>query len=270
MSDQNRDRRRHQNLIALFATALFHIVVAIVLLSVYLRPVATDPERTWPPVDSSEVLFGGEYVMIGDQPEIAESTSDPAPTVAEATSSPSPEVEALENAGEEAQPATVISSERPSPAKVEKKNPPEKTGPTKAEIEAAEKAKREQETRQAIAGKVKFGKTGTGGSGAGKASSPDGNSSMGAVSGSPGFNLKGRSLAEWHRPASAPIGSITIRVSVNRQGKVTSATYASGTGAAAASQSARQSCIQAALRSQFSVDEDAPASQTGTITYKFN
>lgn len=268
MSDTRSDGRRH-HLIALLVTVLFHVLVVVALLTIYLRPVATDFERVWPPVDSAEVLFGGEYVMVGDRPEIAESNSTPAPAETNAEAVPAPEVEALENAGEAATPAPVVSSERPSPAKVEKKAVPEKTGPTKAEIEAAEKAKREQETRQAIAGKVKFGQTGTGTSGTGSAGSTNGNATVGAVSGSPGFNLKGRTLEDWHRPASAPLGTITIRVSVNRQGRVTAASYQSGTGAAAASQSARQSCIDAAKRSQFSVDQDAPATQTGTITYNF-
>ncbi|MBD5313319.1 MAG: hypothetical protein K2G41_07380 [Duncaniella sp.] len=268
MSDSSSDRRRH-HLIALFVTVLFHVLLVVALITLCLRPVAIDTERTWPPVDSAEVLFGGEYVMIGDRPEIAESNSEPAPAETEAEAVPAPEVEALENSGEVAKPSPVVSSEQPSPAKVEKKAVPEKTGPTAAEIAAAEKAKREQETRQAIAGKVKFGQTGTSTKGTGSAGSPDGNANVGAVSGSPGFNLKGRTLEDWHRPASAPLGTITIRVSVNRQGKVTAASYQSGTGAAAASQSARQSCIEAAKRSQFSVDEDAPASQTGTITYNF-
>lgn len=261
---------RRNKLIALVFTIVFHVVLVVLLLSLYLRySGAEDNERTWPPVDSAEVLFGGEYVMIGDSPELAASSSEPAPAEAETTEAPAPEAEALENAGEPAKPAPVISSERPSPAKVEKKPVPEKTGPTKAEREAAEKAKREQETRNAIANKVQFGKTGTGGAGQGKAGSPDGNSTVGAVSGSPGFNLKGRSLASWHTPAGAPLGTITIRVSVNRQGKVTSASYISGTGAAAASSAARKNCESAAMRSQFSVDNDAPASQTGTITYRF-
>lgn len=266
MSDTKSDSRHR--LIALFVTVAFHVAVAVLLITLYLQPVASDMERKWPPVDSSEVLFGGEYVMVGDRPEIADNTGEPASSATEAEAVPAPEVEALENSGEDAKPSPVISSEQPSPAKVEKKPVPEKSGPTKAEIEAAEKAKREQETRQAIAGKVKFGQTGTG-TKAGNAGSHDGNASVGAVNGSPGFNLKGRTLADWHRPAAAPLGTITIRVSVNRQGKVTSASYMSGTGAAAASQTARQSCVQAALRSQFSVAEDAPPSQTGTITYNF-
>ena len=266
--DSGRSRRNH--LIALLATVLFHAAVVVALLTLYLRyPGSERNERTWPPVDSSEVLFGGEYVMVGDRQEIAQSSDEPAPAEAEAQKTPAPEAESLDNSGEPAQPAPVISSERPSPAKVEKKPKPEKTGPTKAEIEAAERAKREQEARQAIASKVQFGQKSSGGNGSGKAVSPDGNAKVGAVSGSPGFNLKGRSLADWHTPPSGPLGTITIRVSVNRQGKVTSASYASGTGAAAASQATRQSCVNAAKLSQFSVDNDAPASQTGTITYNF-
>ncbi len=261
---------RRNRLIALLGTLLFHAGIVVVLLVLYLRyPGAEQNERVWPPVDSSEVLFGGEYVMIGDRPELAESSSEPAPAEADAQEMPSPEVESVDNSGEPAQPSPVVTSERPSPAKVVKKEIPEKTGPTKAEIEAAERAKREQATRQAIANKGQFGKTGTGGSGAGNAGSPDGNSNVGAVSGSPGFNLKGRSLSDWRTPAKGPLGTITVRVSVNRQGKVTSASYLSGTGAAAANAATRQNCVNAALQSQFSVDNDAPASQTGTITYRF-
>ncbi|WP_301385285.1 hypothetical protein [uncultured Duncaniella sp.] len=58
-------------------------------------------------------------------------------------------------------------------------------------------------------------------------------------------------------------------MSVNRQGQVTAASYQTGTGAAAANAATRQSCVTAARASRFSVDNDAPAIQTGTITYRF-
>lgn len=268
MSD-SRNNRRH--LTAILATVLFHAMVVAILVFVYLRyPGSEDNDRTWPPVDSSEVLFGGEYVMIGDSPQSADNSSEPAPDRSDAESAPSPEAEALENSGEPAEPAPVITSKQPSPAKTEAKPKPEKTGPSKEEREAAEKARREQEQRQAINNKVKFGKNGTGGQGSGTPGQPDGNSTFGAVNGSPGYNLKGRTLAQWHKPPKGPLGSITIRVSVNRQGKVTSATYLSGTGAAAASLETRRNCERAALQSQFSVDMDAAAAQTGTITYSFD
>ncbi len=261
---------RKSRMTGLVATILFHIVIVAILASLYLRySPAEDAERTWPPVDSSEVLFGGEYVMVGDRPELAESNSESAPAEADAPA-PEPQVEALDNSGTPSPtPAPIVTTERPSAAKVEKKTTREQTGPSKAEREAAERAKREEETRQAIADKVKFGQAGAGAAGSGKAGQTDGNANFGAAQGSPGYNLKGRTLASWDTPPRSPLGTVTIRVTVNRQGAVTEASYASGTGAAAASASTRQHCINAAKASKFSVDTDAPAAQTGTITYRF-
>lgn len=268
-----KDNNRKSRLIALFFTVVFHALVVVLLLCLYLRyDGVEEADRTWPPVDSAELLFGGEYVMIGDRPELAQSESTPAPTADNAAELPSPQAEALENAGEPAEPAPVISSSKPSPMKVEKKPEPEKTGPTKEELEAQRKAaqaKREQEQRQAIANRVGANFSGAGQSGKGSAGSPDGNSETGAASGEPGHNLKGRSIAHYERPARGPLGTITIRVTVNRNGAVTSASYASGTGQAATSARTRQNCIAAARASKFSVDQSAPVSQTGTITYRF-
>ncbi len=264
--------RSRSHIIALAATLLFHIAVVVILLSLYLRySPAEEVMREWPPVDSAEVLFGGEYVITGDTPEIAETSSESAPAEADVPQTPQPVAEALTNAGTPAPtPPPVISTEKPSPAKVVKEEKPKQpTGPSKAEIEAAEKARREQETRQAIASKVQFGKAGKGDDGKGKAGSPDGNANAGVTAGTPGHNLKGRTLASWETPKRSPLGSVVIRVSVNRDGQVTAASYSSGTGAAAASEATRQSCIRAARASRFSVDHDAPASQTGTITYRF-
>lgn len=262
---------RRNHLIAMLATLLFHAVVVVILVSLYLRySPAEEATRIWPPVDSSEVLFGGEFVMTGDSPELAESSQEPAPAEVNEPTPPAPQAPSVENTGAPApNPAPVLTSGRPSPAKVIKETPDKPTGPSKAEIEAAERAKREAETRQKIASKVQFGKTGTGSTGKGKAGSPDGNSSTGSLSGTPGFNLKGRTMDSWSKPKPGPLGTITIKVSVNRQGQVTDASYQSGTGAAAANASTRQNCVNAARASRFSVDNDAPAIQTGTITYRF-
>ncbi len=255
----------------MLATLLFHVIVVVILASLYLRYSPSEQaERKWPPVDSSEVLFGGEFVMTGDSPELAESSQEPAPAEVHEPTPPAPQAPSVENTGTPAPtPAPVVTSERPSPAKVIKETPKEPTGPTKAEIEAAERAKREAETRQQIANKVQFGKSGTGSTGQGKAGSTNGNSSTGALSGTPGFNLKGRTMDLWSKPQPGPLGTITVKVSVNRQGQVTEASYQSGTGAAAANASTRQNCVNAARASRFSVDNDAPAIQTGTITYRF-
>ena len=87
--------------------------------------------------------------------------------------------------------------------------------------------------------------------------------------GTPGTNLKGRTLSSWEKPAGTQTGTITITVRVNRQGHVIAASYATGTGPVASQPAARRSCEQAAMRSRFSVDLDAAVEQTGTITYRF-
>lgn len=268
----SRSHLRRTTVIAMVITVLFHAAMAVVLLMLCLRYTPErQTDRTWPPVDSSEVLFGGEYVMTGDSPEFSESADESAPAEQDEATPPAPIAESLDNAGTPSpQPAPVVASSNPSPAKVIKETPTEPTGPSKAEIEAAERARREEETRQKIASRVKFGASGSVASGQGKAGSPDGNATTGSLSGTPGFNLKGRSLASWQTPPSAPLGTITVRVSVNRQGQVTEASYQSGTGAASVSTTARANCVRAARASRFSVDTDGPALQIGTITYRFN
>ncbi|MDE6485006.1 MAG: hypothetical protein K2L14_06415 [Duncaniella sp.] len=268
MSDDSDNRK--SRMWALLATVLFHAVVLVVLLSVFLRYSPSDlSEREWPPVDSAEVLFAGEFVRIGDDPTAADNdTSDPA---AEADASAT-EAETADNidSGTPAEPSPLVSTETSSTAKTKTKPQPEVSGPSKAEIEAAEKARREEEKRREIAERMKNTKFGsTAGSGSGNPGQADGNSTSGATSGMPGFNLKGRSMAIYEQPPRGPLGTVTIRVTVNRKGTVTSARYESGTGSAAASAATRKNCEQAALKSQFSVAEDAPVSQSGTITYNF-
>ncbi len=47
MSDTKSDSRHR--LIALFVTVAFHVAVAVLLITLYLQPVASDMERKWPP-----------------------------------------------------------------------------------------------------------------------------------------------------------------------------------------------------------------------------
>ena len=53
MSDTKSDSRHR--LIALFVTVAFHVAVAVLLITLYLQPVASDMERKWPP----RGFFGG-------------------------------------------------------------------------------------------------------------------------------------------------------------------------------------------------------------------
>lgn len=263
--------RRDRTTAALATTLLVAALAVWMLLSHISINMSLLREQTWPPVDSAEILFGGEYVKLGNmatptalKAKSPNSQTSPETATHDATDitdagEPSPEAPAL------------VTSEQPSPAKVERRDPPAKTGPTKEELAERERIKREKEQAQKSQKinsgmKNAFSKptaaTGTEGS-------PSGNATTGAVSGSPGYSLKGRTAESWGRPSSAYSGTIVIAVKVNRKGIVTSASYSGGTGSAAAQAAVRNSCIAAARNSRFSVDDDAPAEQSGTITWTF-
>lgn len=265
---ENIPRERRNEMIAGLLTLLLCVVVALIV-GHWTLSYSHSAQQTWPPADSSELLFEGEYVMAGDVPEPEVQTSDPA----EAGAVEEPAVEGLDRVdeGEPAEtPAPPVVSEKSSPMQVAKPKPVEKPGPTKAEIEAQKaREKAREETQQKIAGQMKFGSNSSSGKSAGKSGTTDGNASSGSLSGAPGYSLSGRSLAYWEMPAkTAPNGTVTVRVVVNQQGKVIEASVASSSGAAASDQ-VRQACVAAARKSQFSVSLDSPARQSGTITYKF-
>lgn len=257
---------KRYKLTAAVITLIIVLLALILLMSLYLRYNPME-KRVWPPEDTSELLLDGEYVMRGD---IAVPQADSKTPAAKATA-PANEAHDMTDAGKAAdQPAPLVSSEQESPMKA---NPPKEvkpTGPTKEEIAQQEKERRERDAANKINNRVAFGSSASSGNGEGKSGSPNGNAATGALSGTPGTSLSGRTLESWAKPAGSATGRIVVSVRVNRQGKVTSATYNSGSGAVASSPQARQSCVSAALKSRFSVSQDAPAEQTGTITYRFD
>lgn len=259
------DSDRRDRIIAIAGTMAFHLVILLVLIFAYLQYDPTEV-REWPPVDESEILFGGEYVMLGDIPDPSVTVNDePAPK--ESVDDAASEATDMVDEGSVGEPAPVISSQQESPAKEKEKEPPVKTGPTKEELAAQEKARREKEAAERINNRVKFGGSGVGN---GKAGQPDGNASTGAVKGAPGHNLKGRTVDYWGRPSSSLSGTIRIKVVVNKQGKVIGTpSYVGGDGPAAANMAVRNSCIAASRESQFSVSFDGPATQPGIITWRF-
>lgn len=237
------NNRRHRA-IAAAATLLFHALLIAALVAGVLRYSSEQDQPEWPPADSSEILFGGEFVMVGDQgaaeAEAAAETADVS------------DVSDVTDVTDVAAPSGDIKV--PKALKVSKDPKAEK-----AEAEKAEKA----EKAEAIKDRVSFGK------GKGKAGQPDGNSADGAVSGIAASGLGNRKAVSLPSPEKGPMGKIVVKITVDRNGNVTSAAYLSGIAPANASASARRSCVEAARRSRFSADPDAPASQTGTITYTY-
>lgn len=237
------NNRRHRA-IAAAATLLFHALLIAALVAGVLRYSSEQDQPEWPPADSSEILFGGEFVMVGDQ---GASEAEAAAETAEVS-----DVSDVTDVTDVAAPSGDIKV--PKALKVPKDPKAEK-----AEAEKAEKA----EKAEAIKDRVSFGK------GKGKAGQPDGNSADGAVSGIAASGLGNRKAVSLPSPEKGPMGKIVVKITVDRNGNVTSAAYLSGVAPANASASARRSCVEAARRSRFSADPDAPASQTGTITYTY-
>ena len=85
-----------------------------------------------------------------------------------------------------------------------------------------------------------------------------------------GYDLGGRGAKSLHRPNDdfSEEGRIVVDIWVNRNGQVVRAEVATK-GTDIISNSMRQKAIQAAKRSTFASDPDAPEEQHGTITYTF-
>lgn len=85
-----------------------------------------------------------------------------------------------------------------------------------------------------------------------------------------GYDLGGRGAKSLHRPNDdfSEEGIVVVDIWVNRQGKVTRADVATK-GTTVINRDMRQKAIQAALRSSFAADLNAPEEQHGTITYTF-
>ncbi len=211
----------------------------------------------------SEILFGGEYVMLGNI-DAPTTLNDAMPEQSKAEDSQ--EAEDMKNEGDPGEAPQLVSTDKESPMKVKEKEKEKKPGPTKEELEKREREKREQEKADKIKKRVAFSSTG---SGSGTQGSPNGNSDNGARSGAPGHSLKGRTLESWGKPSSTVDGRIVIEVRVDPRGRVISAIYKSGSGSAAASAQVRRSCEQASKQSRFSVSKESTIEQVGTIVWKF-
>ena len=256
----------------MIATVLFHTLVLLLFLHSFLKfppeGVAQwplEPEQNIEFNELEELYASGEFVRTGD---IADPTAndDMAPSAVE-TPEPTQDSPDLTNAGEPAQPKKVTTSEHPSPAKVKK----EKTGPTKEELQREKErreAARQKQTKKNVADAT--AKAFGAGKGKGKAGEVEGNSNKGALSGTPGNGLKGRTMEKWSTVPSTKLGVIAVRVKVDSQGNVTSATYEASrsSGSVAADAAMRRNCVERTRQCRFSVLEGSP-SQSGIITWTF-
>lgn len=260
------------------------LITLLLLVATLLVLVYTNLRYQWPPADmeiaqlkQDSIMFGGEFVMLGNTPDPTESDEmdSEAPNEADdVLQQPSVEGDDMDDAGPAAKkPKPVVTTPEESPMKVKEKPKEEKkqkTGPTTDKKPDAKQEQVKRGTDAATNSRVKnaFGKSG--GTGTGKQGSPDGNASHGALGGKPGLGgLVGYTLEYWGRPHSKWEGKVNVRVRVNTRGKVIEAKAVSGSGEAWAHPEVRRSCEEESLKSAFSVPKNTTTEGIGTITWRF-
>lgn len=258
------DSSKQDKILAAGIAICFHLVLLLSFCSYYLSWPPEDADDPRLLQDSTEILLVSDYINLGDMITNVKPADAPAGDADGETLSDASDIV---NAGEPATPAPVATSERESPAKVVKKPQPEKQGPTKEEIEAEQKAKREQAARDKINRQVKFG--GGNGGGDGISGTESGTAVSGSPQGTPGHNLAGRTIVKWGANSSRKSGTIHITVTVNPKGDVIEASFAGGNGAASGDMNIRNRTIAATKATKFSPLPDGSKNQKGTITWNF-
>lgn len=229
----------------LIATVVFHAVLIIALVFACLYYSYPPKDKDAAELKKEEILFGGEYVMLGDFLQATDASGSPA-------------------VGETGDVSTqMVTQSAESPMKVTEKQ--EKLEPTAEEIAAEkERSRKKKKIGETVGGS--FGKTKGDDSGSSGVSTSS--ATARTASGAPGVSgLEGYTLASWAEPKSSLTGVVKIKVRVNSRGKVTRARYDSGSGSAAGSLEVRKNCVQAALDCQFSVPENTTTEGVGIIIY---
>lgn len=255
--------KRDKVISAVIAIGL-HLLLLLVLTTTYLRWPPEDPEDSRIPVDSTEILLVSDYINLGDM--LRDVTPSDAPLAESQQGETLQDGHDMDNGGEAGLTPPEVSSQQESPMKVTPAEKPEKTGPTKEELEEQERIRHEQRTRDKIARRMNFSGTGKGDGISGKG---EGSDVSGQPTGEQGHDLAGRTILHWGANSSRKSGTIRISVTVNPEGKVIKADYAGGEGAAAGDNAMRNKTIRATYDTKFSPLPNSTKNQTGTITWRF-
>lgn len=233
--------------------------------------------------EDSEILFAGEYVVLGDAPQL--STQDLTPSSASSSDEQEQKADDLHDSGDKGDAVNLTSTERTStmqekkPQVEKKQGPKEKPESTSKAIaqkknnstddntsaKSNKKKRQEEQASKDISNAVgnAFAKSSASAKSQG---SPNGNSTTGKLTGAPGHSLSGRTLESWGHPRSTVEGTVMVRVTVNEEGRVTKASYLGGT---CSNATTRQNCVNESLKSRFSVSKNGAKVQQGIITWRF-
>lgn len=230
-----------------------HALAAVTLLTsglTYLDP--PPPERTSLLIDFEEAPKEDPVTRLGNEPQAEE--IDLTKPVELTQKAESPHVNDRPNVTPQAKPDTHGDVEVPTPEPEEPKLDP------RASFPGMSKQDNSATTPHSAA------EAGEGF----KAGQPDGNTPKGPVQGSANAHVKGRNVeGSIPKPgyATQSEGTVVVQVKVNQYGEVIEASVVEGT--TVTDKTLWTEARNAALKTHFNMDANAPAVQTGTITYIF-
>ena len=244
------DNTNKNRLISAAITLLF--VGIVILVCALLKLYAPDPPI---PEEGVEVALGYDESGLGEAmpTETAPSYSTPSANNEYATQSTEESV-------------SLNSGKQGNVSKPQAENKPEETRSNEPVIN----------TKALFNGKKNPTSGGTGqgnSSGTGQQGNPNGTPGATNYSGNPGagYSLTGRKSMRLPEPSysSSNEGKIVVKIWVNRDGKVIKADAKGQRGSTIADEGMIKRAEDAALKAVFSASDDAPETQTGTITYVY-
>ena len=261
------DSLKRYRIVSAVITLLLAVAAIMTLLMVRLGFSAAAFDQ-WPPADSTEILFAEEFVEVEMPPIVTNRGGGADP--ADGATPPPPDSNDLRDAGKAADEVTpLVTSDQPSTV-VEKKRVTEKpTGPSQEELDRRAEEKRMKEAADEAKNRIKFGKTpaaegtGDGETGAGEGSGH----SRGRHKGSGSGNVGGRGVSVAGGISCPTPGTVTVRITVNPEGRVTNAEIIQPTDIS--DQTVRAQCITRARAAKVAPAPDKTSDETGKITFKF-
>lgn len=264
--------------ISLIVTLLIALIAIVVMINAHLEVGNYTPG--WPPQRVNDVALVEDEMLfeVVEMPRPLPSSYDEAkPALNEVVdnnhSTPEPASGTdLQDRGSAGKPVPPVTSKRPSPVKQETPKEPAKQGPTKEELQQAE-ARRRATSATSNAFEQSQAKNNTSNQGR-----TEGNS--GAPSGSQSsFNGhgEGRVNGGWITPKyrvipSTETGTIRVRATIDRNGRVVDAAISGGNPPAAANPRLRDAVLQEVKSRNYTRGanaEPAPDQATAIITYNF-
>lgn len=280
----NSDERRHQIWAIVITAAIAALTTAgLFFANLHYKFPPDDPEEYQKFLEEDSIMYLDNFELptqFGDTPEAAtedtENESEPSEQEeVEEPQPPVPDVVEPENKGEvKPKSKPQVTAKEPSPQKVKEQPKDNKeTGAAKKNDKKTDKPASKPEPKptpkQEKSQASKDVENAFGGKG--KQGSPAGNSPTGQLSGAPsigGGELSGYTWEYWAREAQLYSGTITVEVTVNARGEITSAKATGGSGKLWGDQQSRRNVEALARKLRFRVPKGTTATAHGTVTYR--